>query len=259
MSQPASVRLSMVSHGQAHLANRFLQDLRGVTEVAELVAVQNLPDTPLVVPAGLGMNHWTNDTPLGFAANHNRAYVGCQQPYFCVANPDIRLSSNPFPGLLEAMKDPRVGLVAPLVLSPQGVPEDNARRFPTPWNLGLKLLGLDDGRHHLHPVTHPAPEPVQWVAGMFLLFRSEAFQDVGGFDAKFHLYYEDVDICARLWKAGWKVVCDPGVTVIHEAQRASRHNPRYMRWHAASMARYFFKHLGRLPTVPATANRTPPL
>jgi N-acetylglucosaminyl-diphospho-decaprenol L-rhamnosyltransferase len=87
------------------------------------------------------------------------------------------------------------------------------------------------------------------VAGMFLLFRAEAFRDVGGFDAKFHLYYEDVDICARLWKSGWKVMCDPGVTVVHEAQRASRHNFRYMRWHAASMARYFGKHLGRLPLV----------
>jgi hypothetical protein len=82
---------------------------------------------------------------------------------------------------------------------------------------------------------------------MFMLFRAEAFQDIGGFNEEFFLYYEDVDICARLWKAGWKVVLHPGVSVIHDAQRASRHNPRHMAWHLSSMARYFWKHSGRLP------------
>lgn len=256
MNQDNSLRLSMVSHGQARLANRVLQDLQGMAGVDELVLTENIPDEPMQLPAGLHAVARHNPYPAGFAWNHNQAFEGCSQRFFCVANPDLRLPVNPFPGLLAAMSDPRVGLVAPLVLSPAGLPEDNARRFPTPWNLGLKLLGLNDGRYHLQPAPSLAPRPVEWAAGMFLLFRAEAFRDVGGFDAKFHLYYEDVDICARLWKAGWKVVCDPGVTVVHEAQRASRHNPRYMKWHAASMARYFFKHLGRLPA--ATAHGSPP-
>lgn len=244
-----SVRLSMVSHGQAQLANRFLQDLAAVPEVDELVITENVPDAPLRPPPGRPATALRNPSPLGFAANHNQAFEGCTQTFFCVANPDIRLTTNPLPGLLAAMRDPSVGLVAPLVLNPHGQTEDNARRFPTPWNLALKLAGVDDGRYHLAPQPASEPRAVEWVAGMFLLFRAEAFRDVGGFDAKFHLYYEDVDICARLWKSGWKVMCDPGVTVVHEAQRASRHNLRYMRWHAASMARYFGKHLGRLPLV----------
>lgn len=246
------MRLSLVSHGQASLANHFLRDLERTQEVTEMVVTENVPDIGLALPNSLSVRHLQNSSPLGFAGNHNQAFQGCEQSFFCVANPDIRLLSNPFPGLLAAMQDPRVGLVAPLVLCPAGHPEDNARRFPTPWNLGRKLLGGDDGRYHLQPCKALAPQPVEWVAGMFLLFRSEAFRDVGGFDAKFHLYYEDVDICARLWKSGWKVMCDPGVTVVHEAQRASRHNPRYMTWHAASMARYFFKHLGRLPSARST-------
>lgn len=246
------MRLSLVSHRQASLANHFLRDLERTHEVTELVVTENVPDTGLVLPNHLPVRRLQNPSPMGFAGNHNQAFEGCDQSFFCVANPDIRLLSNPFPGLLAAMQDPGVGLVAPLVLCPAGDPEDNARRFPTPWNLGRKLLGGDDGRYHLQPSQTLAPQPVEWVAGMFLLFRSEAFRDVGGFDAKFHLYYEDVDICARLWKSGWKVMCDPGVTVVHEAQRASRRNPRYMSWHAASMARYFFKHLGRLPSARST-------
>jgi GT2 family glycosyltransferase len=244
-----NLRLSVVSHQQAPLANRFLSDLQRVDGITELVLTENLPEPGLVLPDHIPTRRIVNPHPLGFAGNHNQAFEGCGQPFFCVANPDIRLYGDPFPGLLACMDDPDVGVVAPLVLSPAGLPEDNARHFPTPWNLGLKLLGLDDGRYHFQPSVQSDPRPVEWVAGMFLLFRTAAFRDVGGFDAKFHLYYEDVDICARLWKAGWKVVCDPGITVMHEAQRASRHKPRYMSWHATSMARYFLKHLGRLPSA----------
>jgi N-acetylglucosaminyl-diphospho-decaprenol L-rhamnosyltransferase len=240
------VRLSVVSHQQSRLANLFMGDLERVAGVSELLFTENLPEGGIQTPAHIPSRIITNPSPLGFAENHNQAFEGNPHPYFCVANPDLRLLSDPLPQLLACFDDPKVGVVAPLVLSPTGQPEDNARHFPTPWGLGKKLLGLDDGRYHLQPTAQSAPRPIEWAAGMFLLFRSEAFRDVGGFDAKVHLYYEDVDICARLWRSGWKVVCETGVTVVHEAQRASRRDPLYMRWHAASMARYFGKHLGRL-------------
>ena len=82
---------------------------------------------------------------------------------------------------------------------------------------------------------------------MFMLFRAEAFFRVGGFDEDFFLYYEDVDICTRLWKDGSRVLACPGAQVIHEARRASRRNVRYMRWHAASLLRYLGKYWLRLP------------
>lgn len=243
-----SLRLSVVSHQQTQLANRFLADLDGLPSITELVYTDNLPSPGLQLPTQLPTVHRINAHPMGFAGNHNQAFDGCSCDFYCVANPDIRLTHDPFPGLLARMSDPAVGVVAPLVLNPAGAPDDNARHFPTPGSLLQKLLGAGDGRYSLEPKPGAPAVAVDWCAGMFLLFRASAFRDVGGFDAKFHLYYEDVDICARLWKNGWKVVCDPSVTVVHEAQRASRRQPRFMRWHASSMARYFFKHLGRLPT-----------
>jgi len=63
------------------------------------------------------------------------------------------------------------------------------------------------------------------------------------------LYYEDVDIGAFLWKAHRRVVACPQVTVVHNAQRASRRDLRHMRWHLQSMTRYFRKHLFRLPVA----------
>lgn len=239
--------ISVVSHGQSVLANQLLGDLARGTRPDRLILTTNSPDPTPLETQGLPALHIANARPLGFGANHNQALLNATETFFCISNPDIRLPQDPFPALIEAMKDPTVGLVAPLVFNPSGSPEDSARRFPTPGSLLRKAFGGNDGRYRIAASTGASPVPVDWTAGMFLFFRASAFRNVGGFDDKFHLYYEDVDICARLWSAGWKVVVTPGASVVHAAQRASRRKPRYMAWHASSMARYFLKHLGRLP------------
>lgn len=242
-----SLCLSLVSHRQASLANQLLADLRHCQAPDRLVVTCNTTEAVPLAPLPAGSTRIDNPTPLGFAANHNQAFTHCREDFFCVVNADLRLPGDPFPGLLARMADPRVGVVAPMVLSPAGSIEDNARHFPTIGSLLRKAAGGPDGRYLVQPTHDGQAIGVDWVAGMFLLFRAEAFRDVGGFDDKFFLYYEDVDICARLWKAGWKVLLSPDITVVHDAQRASRRDPRYMAWHASSMTRYFFKHLGRLP------------
>jgi N-acetylglucosaminyl-diphospho-decaprenol L-rhamnosyltransferase len=243
------VDISIVSHGQAPLAQLLVEDLAKGPRPSSVRLTHNIPDTQPVLPNFPDLSAHVNSHPLGFAGNHNAAFKHSRQPFFAVVNPDIRLPSDPFPALLRCMEDPKVGLVAPIVINPLGSVEDSVRRFPTPAQLLSKAMGKNDGRYHLKPDPAGEAQPVEWVAGMFMLFRAEAFRDVGGFDEKFHLYYEDVDICARLWRAGWKVVVSPQASVVHDAQRASRHNLKYMAWHANSMARYFFKHYGRLPEI----------
>ena len=240
--------VSVVSHRQAGLLAPLLDDLVATgasASIRRLTLTENLPEEPqALIPPGLDVSMRRNSRPQGFARNHNGALEECDAPFLAVLNPDIRLDSDPFPALLTAMqRDPRIGVIAPKILDPRRRPEDNARHFPTPWSLVRKARGVDDGRYR-HAMN--GPTSVDWVAGMFLLIRTEAFRSLGGFDDRFYLYYEDVDFCARLWKDGWKVQVHPDVTVIHDARRASRHNPRYMAWHATSMARYFAKHLWRL-------------
>lgn len=244
--QPITV--SIVSHGQGKFVSALLKDLALCTRVSEILVTQNVPEGEVVCPESLQsrLRLIRNDQPKGFAANHNQAFRQCGAPLFAVLNPDIRLDSDPFSLLTQALAARGAGLAAPAVRNPQGELEDSVRYFPTLTQLFAKLLALGEGRIVLEGQE---PEPVDWVAGMFMLFRAEAFRAVGGFDEKFFLYYEDVDICARLWKAGWKVMAHPGVSVMHAAQRTSRRNPRYMAWHLSSLARYFRKHLGRLPEV----------
>lgn len=242
-----NVTLSVVSHRQGDMVNDLLGDAARYAPNLDVLLTRNVPEHVSIHGAGLqSFRQLENANAKGFGANHNAAFQHCDSPFFCVANPDVRLLNDPFPELLACMDDPKVGLVAPRVIDPSGNAEDSARYFPTPVNLAAKMLHLDEGRY---PVVGDVPMAVDWVAGMFMLFRAEAFRDIGGFDEDFFLYYEDVDICARLWKAGWKVMLHPGVSVIHAAQRSSRRNPRYTAWHISSMARYFAKHLGRLPRI----------
>lgn len=238
------ISVSIVSHGQGGFLARLLSDIaRFETALdAEILVTLNTfepvpaADSGIVAP----MRTITNTSPKGFAANHNAAFRRAQGEWFCVMNPDIRLPENPFPRLLEDIERLRGGVIAPAVVSPNGMMEDSVRRFPTPLSLVRKALEREDGRYRF--AMGDETFPADWVAGMFMLFRAEDYRRIGGFDERFFLYYEDVDICARLWKAGCRVLACPSVRVIHDAQRASRRDLRYMRWHAASMARYLGKH-----------------
>lgn len=240
----ALVDVSVVGHAHGHMVGNLVAKLQTFPEVGQIILTRNIPDDDGVVAAENTLII-QNATPNGFGANHNAAFAHAAAPYFCVINPDIELPANPFPALLSALNASGAPLLAPAVVNSAGSPEDSARRFPTLWQLATKLLGGHDGRYALQPTQ--VPMPVDWVAGMFMIFRAEDFKAIGGFDEKFFLYYEDVDICTRFWKAGRPVMVCPQVQVVHDAQRASRKNWQFMKWHAASMARYFWKHWGRLP------------
>jgi N-acetylglucosaminyl-diphospho-decaprenol L-rhamnosyltransferase len=238
------VTVSVVSHGQNALVNQLLEDLAmHCAPGLKVIITENVPDSePLRLPQ---VRHEfeiiRNTRSKGFGANHNAAFARCRTEFFCVANPDIRLKSDPFRPLAATLTARRASAVAPLVLSAQGSVEDSARHYPTFTSLVRKAFAK--GAKPDYAIDQGAIE-VDWVAGMFMLFNTEAYRALGGFDERYFLYYEDVDLCRRLRSSGNKVVYEPAVSVIHEARRASRRNPRLMRIHAASALRYL---LSRYP------------
>jgi GT2 family glycosyltransferase len=242
------ITISIISHGHGAMMERLVTEVLCCPEVMQIILTLNIPES-VMLPQDARLQVTHNIFPSGFASNHNAAFQLCTQPYFCPLNPDIQLQGNPFPALLAAMEETGAAIIAPLVTNPEGIVEDSVRHFPTITSLLLKMLGKYDGRYPVE--QYRTNFYAEWIAGMFLLFHHVDFRRLQGFDTCFFLYYEDVDICLRAWKAGLKVVACPTVTVVHAAQRASRHNLRYLGWHLTSMARYFRKHWGRLPEVPA--------
>ena len=237
--QPA-VTISIISHGQMHLVLPLLQDLDAIHPVTPLHVVLTL-NLPEALPFGpedfaFSLQVLHNAQPLGFGANHNQAFQHAQGGFFCVLNPDIRITKNPFPALLEACSDASIGLAAPAIHNSSDGLEDSARKFPTPWRITHRVLTRRRTRDYGAPAPTLHPD---WLAGMFLLMRSAVYRQTGGFDERYFLYYEDVDLCARIRLAGLDIVQLALPGVVHNAQRASHRDPKYLRWHVGSMLRFF--------------------
>ena len=225
----ACITLSVISHEQHALVDTLLADLAGINapELARIVVTQNLPEPPpdAADPRLPPLQVVRNPRPRGFGANHNSIFAHCETEYFAVVNPDIALTANPFPQLIAALRA-GAGVAAPLAYEPDGSVSDTARRLLTPWELVRRRV-----RGYAPPA---APE---WLAGVFLLFRRDAFSAIGGFDEGYFMYCEDADICVRLRLAGWPLAFVREAHVVHAAQRSSHRRLRYLGWHLSSLAR----------------------
>jgi N-acetylglucosaminyl-diphospho-decaprenol L-rhamnosyltransferase len=232
--------VSIVSHLQGDLVKLLLDDIEKYCKSVSLEVLLTLNHAETleinVKDYSFPISIHLNSAPQGFGANHNRAFFRSLGRTFCIMNPDIRLTHNPFQLLLECLNNESVGLVAPMVLSENGTVEDSARRFPTPLKLLCKALGRCKGNDY--DVNDKIYFP-DWVAGMFMLFRREVFAKLGGFDEKYFLYYEDVDLCARMHLAGFKILLCTSIQVIHDARRESHRNFRYFKWHLTSIIKFF--------------------
>jgi hypothetical protein len=252
-SRETDITISVVSHLQIGLVAELLADLdRHCRESRfELILTLNLDEN---VPFDLDEFSYPiklvrNVTPMGFGANHNQAFTHASGRYFCVMNPDIRLGKNPFNTLLVCFDESTVGVAAPLVLNVEGGIEDSARRFPTPLKILCKVFGQCRGSDYAITESPIYPD---WVGGMFMLFPRGIFAKLGGFDQGYFLYYEDVDICARLKLLGLNAVVCPQARVVHHAQRSSHRNLTYLRWHLKSMLRFFVSRVfWRLQFLPS--------
>ena len=152
-------------------------------------------------------------------------------------------------------------MIGPQLLFPDGRWQPSRRRFPTVSGTIVRRTPL---RKILRPQTRQLDhylleerpsEPVQadWMLAAFLLLRREMLDELGGFDAGFRLYGEDIDLCYRAAKAGWERWYVPQATVSHAHARA--HGPAVPDaadvWHWRGIASFVRKH----PNVYATSRR----
>jgi hypothetical protein len=221
---------SVVSHQQATLVNLLIADLVRYADpqLKRLVVTLNVPEPEAIraESAPFEVVVLRNDRPLGFGANHNRAFGHCRTAWFAVLNPDIRLSPNTL-GMLLATRQAKDGLIAPQILNVDGSPADSARRLPTPLQVAKRRLMRRGSR-----------DPnFEWLAGMCLVLNSETFRSLGGFDQQYFMYCEDTDLCLRMQLAGWCLRYVPSVRLVHDARRASHRSLRHLLWHVASLLR----------------------
>lgn len=241
------ISVSIVSHAHGAMVERLVEALLSrCADVSEILVTRNVPEVHSVIVSEQ-VKYIHNANPKGFGSNHNAAFAYSSAPFFCVMNPDVRLLEDPFPPLIESLARTTAALAAPVVYSSEGRVEDSIRRFPSFFSLLRKAVQGKGGEYVFRQSCRELyPE---WVAGMFMLFTRDGYERLGGFDERFYLYYEDVDICTRAWMQGLKIVVNREAGVIHDAQRASHGNLRHFYWHVSSAARYLMRYSSRLRSI----------
>ncbi|RUR67407.1 glycosyltransferase [Variovorax guangxiensis] len=221
------ITISIVSHGQLALVLPLLEQLdrHSRAVIDKVLLTLNIPEADVLAGRSWGfrVERIENANPKGFGANHNQAFERCGTEWFLVLNPDIRFDNDVLsPLLAQAATD--AGLLTPRILEPGKTEPEPHRALLTPLEIvGRKKPG------YVRP-TVPA-----WIPGLFMLFRSKAYQQVGGFDEKFFMYGEDFDICARTRLAGWKLQVGENLLARHDAQRESHRSRKYLYWHVTSL------------------------
>ena len=249
MSEAADVSAVIVSFNVRDLLLQCIASLRA-DGVQRIVVVDNAShdgSADAARQAGPDIEVVALDRNLGFGGGANVGVARTTTPYVAILNPDLEVEPGATKTLIDVLdQETDVGVVAPGIETHDGRLYPSARTFPNlgdaaghaflhffwrtnPFSRRYKMLDWD----------HAAAQDVDWVAGTHLVVRRTAWDEVGGFDEAFFMYLEDVDLCWRLRKRGWRTRYEPAARVVHAIGRSTDQTPyRMIAEHHRSLLRY---------------------
>lgn len=197
---------------------------------------------------------------FGYGRSMNKGAALIDAEYYFILNPDTILADPDILAKLHAYmrEHPDVGLVGPKILNFEGVLQETCRRFPS-WFQPLVqrtfLRNTAFGKTYLRTFQmkdedHDVPRDVDWVQGSAMFMRGDLWKRLGGFDDRYWLYFEDIDLCRKTWESGQRVVYLPDVALQHAHGRQSAKIPNLVvnvlktketRGHLASWIKYLWK------------------
>lgn len=179
---------------------KLVRDLSDDDSVREILIVDNTGDQ--VYQEGWQCEGNTrvvlSPVPAGYGSGLNRGAREVDgSTHLLLANSDLRVTSGTVGRLVQALESRCLGAVGATILGEDGQPQaDSCGRFPDVWTGG-------DG-----------PD---WITGACILTPKRVFDELGGFDERFHMYWEDVDFCRRLYERGFRVAVDEALVVQHRS------------------------------------------
>lgn len=191
-----------------------------------------------------------NTSNRGFSAANNQGWQAAQSDYLVFLNADTEILADPFARAVEMMKhDDTIGCIGPKLLNPDHTFQSSVRRFPAFSDQLLILLKL---RHFLawtpwlrrYMVADQAaitsPQSVDQVMGAAIVIPRTVMTMIGGWDERYWIWFEDVDLCQRIIRTGKKVLYDPTAAIIHYGGQSFRQvvSLKKHRWLLQSLGRY---------------------
>jgi GT2 family glycosyltransferase len=195
-----------------------------------------------------------NKSNLGFGKANNQGLKISNGNFILLLNPDTIVSEETFLKMIEFFKNnPEAGLATPKILNPDGSLQLGCRRsFPGPWTSFCKVTGLSNllpnsrifARYNLTYLPENQTNEVDAISGSFMMMKREVYEKVGGFDEQFFMYGEDLDLCYRIQKAGFKVFYVHSTQIIHyKGESTKRSDIDELRVFYEAMRVFVKKHL----------------
>ncbi len=221
-SSVPNLSISIVSFNSGEFLLQCLESLESVKNEANLdiwVVDNDSTDGSVeeVKKKFPGINLIENKENLGFSKANNQALSKIKSEYILILNPDSKIVSGTLEYMLKFLdQNPDVGAASCKVEKADGTLDWASHRgFPTPWASFKYYFLKDDSLYHLNFQNMAKPHEVDSIVGAFFLTRKSVLEKVGLFDEQFFMYGEDLDLCYRIKKAGFKVMYVPEVKIIH--------------------------------------------
>jgi len=192
-----------------------------------------------------------NNANLGFGAAHNIAFKEAYKlnsSYHILLNPDVYFDPLIIKDLvIKADSDSSIGLIMPKIIYPNGLTQYLCKLIPTPIDLLLRRFITNnalkiklENRYELRFFSYKEEMEIPVISGCFMIIRSSVLQKLNGFDERFFMYLEDVDLCRRVGEIS-KVVYFPKVSVVHNYEKGSYKSTKLLMYHIKSAIKYFNK------------------
>ena len=208
---------------------------------------------------GLPITKIINTKNHGFAAACNQGATGGKSDFLLFLNPDTRLSDNAISEPLSFMIRPenaRVGICGIQHKDKYGGDRLSYSVFPTAWFFAIEAFGINKllphkkKRRYADTAVPPAFFAVDQVIGAFFITRRAVFEELGGFDERFFVYFEEIDFALRARKRNWSVAFLTNVSCIHFGGGSSQQNKSVRLFHfLRSRLLYGFKHFRALSAL----------
>ena len=261
-SNDFDVTLIVVSYNTAHLLDRMfctIEAARGTLRL-QVIVVDNASRDGSVNILRSKYPHVElieNSVNVGFGRANNQALPLLRGRYVLLLNTDAFMMPDTLQRTLDYMDThTSCGVLGVKLVGPDGVLRPSCRYFPTPWNLFLARTGLArffPGTRLVDDMSwdHASVRECDWVPGCYYLIRREVVERVGLFDPRYFVYYEELDHCRAVHRAGWKVIYYPLTQVMHiGGESAKADGPLTTHGHQISSQQieseflYFRKHYG---------------
>lgn len=233
--------------------SRVVRDLLRGDALSALLVADNSPDESLrgALPADRRVEYVSLPENVGFGKAHNLALQKYRRSkYHAVVNPDIYFDQPVLQPLRDYMDaQPDVGLVMPKVLNPDGTMQHLCKRIPTPMDLALRRFAPRFMRAYVErrarrmecrTMDYDREMRVPYLSGCFMFLRMSVIRELGGFDERYFMYLEDLDLSRRI-AARYRTMYFPEVAVYHRFSKGSYRTSTLRNIHIRSAISYFQK------------------